>query len=142
MIELKQMNGRTFFDTNVLVYAVHPTDPKGEVVRSLLLSASVVFSVQVLNEFVNVARRKLKRDWQEVKAAIDILIQLCPEPNPITLTTHTLGVNIAKRYRYSIYDGLILASATESACTLLYSEDLKNGQRIGAVTIKNPFVTV
>jgi predicted nucleic acid-binding protein len=133
------MNDRVFFDTNTLLYATHPTDPKGDIVRSLLLSKTGVISVQVLNEFVNVARRKLKQEWGEVEIALYKLMELCPEPRAISFDTHTLAVNISKRYRYSIYDGLILAAATEALCSVVYSEDMQDGQRIDTVTIRNPF---
>ncbi len=136
------MSDKAFFDTNVLLYATHPTDPKGDIARSHLSSHSGVISVQVLNEFTSVARRKLKLGWGEIETAVYSFIELCPDPSPITFDTHTLAVNIAKRYRYSIYDGLILAAATEASCSILYSEDMQDGQRVSSVTIKNPFTSI
>lgn len=135
------MSDRVFFDTNMLLYATHPTDPKGVIVRSLFSSLPGVISVQVLNEFVNVARRKLKRDWGEIEIALDSFVEIFPKPKGVTIDTHIMAVNISKRYGYSIFDGLILAAATESSCSVVYSEDMQDGQRIGAVTIKNPFVS-
>jgi predicted nucleic acid-binding protein len=133
------MSDRTFFDTNMLLYASHPTHPKGEVVRSLLLAKTGVISVQVLNEFANVSRRKLKQAWGEGETALYNLIELCPDPVALDLETHTLAVNIAKRFRYSIYDGLILAAAEQAGCSIVYSEDMQDGQRVGTAKIKNPF---
>ncbi len=134
------MSDRVFFDTNMLLYAIHPTGPKGDIVRSLLLSKTGVISVQVLNEFVSVARRKLKQDWGEVDVALYNLVELFPEPKAITFDTHALAVTISKRYRYSIYDGLILAAANEASCSVVYSEDMQDGQRVDRTTIRNPFV--
>jgi len=132
---------KAFFDTNTMLYATHPTDPKGATVRSLLLSKAGVISVQVLNEFASVARRKLKRSWSEVDAALYRLIELCPDPVALTFGTHTLAVDISKRYHYSIYDSLILAAANEALCSVVYSEGMQDGQRIDKVTIRNPFKT-
>lgn len=47
---------------------------------------------------------------------------------------------IADRYRFSFYDSLIISAALESNCTVLYSEDLHDGQVIeGTLTVKSPF---
>ena len=44
-----------------------------------------------------------------------------------------------RRYRYGLYDALIIAAASDAGCTRLYSEDLQNGQQMDGVTIQNPF---
>jgi predicted nucleic acid-binding protein len=63
------MNAEAFFDTNVLVYATLEDDPRGPVARSLLANGGHV-SVQVLNEFANVARKKLRRQWPDIRSAL------------------------------------------------------------------------
>ena len=63
-----------FFDTNVLVYA-QQTGEKSDRARALLAGGGVV-SVQVLNEFVAVARRKLGKSWDEIDAAVDDVLAL------------------------------------------------------------------
>jgi predicted nucleic acid-binding protein len=58
----------------------------------------------------------------------------------LTIDTHDAGRRIAAKYGYSVFDGLIAASALEAECDTLYSEDLQDGQVIeGRVTIRNPF---
>lgn len=53
--------------------------------------------------------------------------------------TSLKAINIKRRYRYSFWDSLIIASALENHCTLLYSEDMQHGQAIeGTLTIRNP----
>ncbi len=59
------MRAEAFFNTNVLIYAVAENDPRAARAEELLLSGGVV-SVQVLNEFTAVARRKLQMPWAEV----------------------------------------------------------------------------
>ena len=63
------MSSRAFFDTNVLIYAALQPDPRSEAARGLLAQRGVI-SVQVLNEFASVARRKLRRSWPEIARAL------------------------------------------------------------------------
>lgn len=126
-----------FVDTNVLVYAALENDPRSEPARALLATAAI-FSVQVLNEFVSAAR-KLRRDWSEIQEALAFLETICPAPAPLTLATHRLGLEIAQRFGYHIFDALVIAAALEASSETLYSEDLQDGQKIGELTIRNPF---
>jgi predicted nucleic acid-binding protein len=133
------MRGRAFFDTNVLIYTIAQNDPRGVRAEELLASGGVV-SVQVLNEFVSVARRKLHMPWEEVTEALDAIRVLCPKPMPITLDSHVAALKIAQQYGYGIYDALIAAAALEANCSTLYSEDLQDGQVLAeTLTIRNPF---
>ena len=86
------------------------------------------------------ARRKLNKTWQEVRRALDILYVLCPEPVPLTMETHERALRIAERYGYSIFDSLIIAAALDSGASTLYSEDMRDGQTIAGLTIRNPFL--
>jgi predicted nucleic acid-binding protein len=132
------MNGKPFFDTNVLIYAVAEADPRAEIARALLTKGGVV-SVQVLNEFVAVARRKYKMSWQEIAEALTAFRALCPAPAAITLKTHEAALEIAERYGYRIYDSLVIAAALETVCDTLYTEDMQSGHTIQNLTICNPF---
>jgi predicted nucleic acid-binding protein len=133
------MPARDFFDTNVLIYAVGKNDPRASRAEVLLAGGGIV-SIQSLNEFVSVARRKLGMPWKEVREMLDIICVLCPDPVPISLDTHRGAVAIAEKYGYSIYDALIASAALEAGCKTLYSEDLQDGQIINRqLTIRNPF---
>jgi predicted nucleic acid-binding protein len=133
------MNGKAFFDTNVLVYAIVENDPRKIRARELLAVGGTT-SVQVLNEFVSVVRRKVKMPWDDVRATLQWILLLCPEAVTVTIKTHEKAVGIAERYGYRIYDALIVASALEAGCTILYSEDMQDGQVIEKrLTIRNPF---
>jgi predicted nucleic acid-binding protein len=139
LIATKSMSGSAFFDTNVFVYAVVQDDPRSQKAEELVAEGGTV-SVQVLNEFVDVVRRKSRMPWDEVRFAIENIKALCPDPLPLTLDTHRKALAIAERYGYRIYDALIVASALEARCTILYSEDMQDGQVIdGRLTIRNPF---
>jgi predicted nucleic acid-binding protein len=126
-----------FFDTNILVYA-QQAGPQSDRARTLLAGGGKL-SVQVLNEFVAVCRRKLGKDWREIADAIDDLLALLDPPVPLTLDLHVAGRALAEMHQLSFYDALIVAAAIESGCDTLYSEDMQHDQIIGGLTIRNPF---
>lgn len=132
------MSGKPpFVDTNVLVYAALENGRRSEPARALL-STEVIFSVQALNEFVSAAC-KLRRKWIEIQEALAFLEAICPTPAPITLATHRLALEIAQHFRYHIFDALMIAAALEASSETLYSDDMQDGQKIGKLTIRNPF---
>src|SRR5579862_1247991 len=133
------MNVKVFFDTNVLIYAIALNDPRSQRAAELLEAGGVV-SVQILNEFVSVARRQLKMPWKETRTALEAFRVLCRDVMPLTVETHDAALKIAEVYRYEFYDALVAASALEAKCAILYSEDLQNGQRIEeSLIVRNPF---
>ncbi|MBZ5720004.1 MAG: PIN domain-containing protein [Acidobacteriia bacterium] len=133
------MPAKDFLDTNVLIYAVAKNDLRASQAEALLASGGIV-SIQSLNEFVSVARRKLDMSWKEVKELLDAICILCPDPVPISLDTHKAAVAIAEKYGYGVYDALVVSAALEAGCKTLYSEDLQDGQVINRqLTIRNPF---
>ena len=134
------MPAKAFFDTNVLLYAVAENDPRSAQAEELL-AAGGVLSVQTLNEFVSVARRKILMSWSDVTEALDAFRVLCPSPLPITMEIHEAALKIADKHVYNIYDALVIAAALEAGCATLYSEDLHSGQMTsGQLTIRNPFL--
>ena len=133
------MPGKAFFDTNVLIYAMAQSDPRAPRAEELLAAGGVV-GIQNLNEFVSVARRKLRMPWKEVTEALDAIRVLCPSPVPIEISTHEAALKIAEDHGYEIYDALVVAAALDAGCAVLYSEDLQDRQVInGKLTIRNPF---
>ena len=133
------MPAKDFLDTDVLIYAVAKNDARASKAEALLASGGMV-SVQSLNEFVSVARRKLGMSWKEVKEFLELIGILCPKPVPVSVETHKVALVIAEKYGYGIYDALIVSAAIEAGCKTLYSEDLQDGQVINRqLTIRNPF---
>ena len=127
-----------FLDSNVLVYAF-TTDQRALRAQELLDRGCAV-GVQGLNEFTNVARRKLDMTWDEVRAALTAIRALCRMVLPIDINTHTDALRIAERYGYGIFDALMVASALRANCGVLWSEDMQDGIVIdGRLTIANPF---
>jgi predicted nucleic acid-binding protein len=128
----------SFFDTNVPVYLLGTDARKLARARTVLEPGGLV-SVQVLNEIANVCLRKLKLDWSRLRQffrEINILVDVVP----LTRSTHELGLSLAERYRFAVYDAMIVAAALEGGCDTLYSEDMRNGLVVdGRLTIVNPF---
>lgn len=133
------MSAGVFLDTNVLVYANSQGDYRAAIARQLLIDGGVV-GIQVLNEFASVARAKLGFTWTGVQEAIEKILILCPNPRPLRVETHLRALELSKRYGFSIWDGLILAAATEARCSKLLTEDLQHGQVVEGVRIENPFL--
>jgi len=133
------MSLKPFFDTNLLVYAFLSTDPRHGTARALAAGGGV-FSVQVANEFVDVGRRKMRWEWEDVVAMLAAFRAWFGTPVPLTHETHVLAIEVARRHGLRIYDGLILSAAKHAGCRILYTEDLQDGQTIEGVLVRNPFV--
>jgi len=137
---MKPMKDNHFIDTNILVYCYSNDEPnKREVSRSLVNSANVTISTQVLTELSNVLRKRFNLQWEEIES---VLIE--------TASNFTIHINlpetiakacrIAKTYNFSFYDSLIISAAIESNCSRLFSEDMHDGMVIEEkLTIINPF---
>ncbi len=129
---------RTFLDTNVLVYATS-NDPRCERAQALIAAGGTI-SVQVLNELVNVLRKKLKRDWGAIEKAVSDFRNVLDPVLPLTPETHDAAIALAREHSLSFYDALIVASALEANCEVLFTEDMQHGRTIGTLTVRNPFI--
>lgn len=128
----------SFLDTNVLLYLAGSDIAKAGIVETLIEAGGVI-SVQVLNEMANVARRKMALDWDQTHTLLGALRGLL-DVEPLTAEVHDTGLALAERYRLSIYDAMIVASALHAGCATLWSEDMQDGLSIdGRLLIMNPF---
>jgi predicted nucleic acid-binding protein len=128
-----------FLDTNIVTYALITSDSRQATAESLLADATI--SVQVLNELVSIAMRKYRLGWEQINYELRVLKTLCASILPLTQQVHELAVELAERYGFYIYDANIIAAALVAGCDTLYSEDMQDGQRIGPLTIRNPFTS-
>lgn len=128
----------SFFDTNVLLYVVSGDALKADRAEKLVAEGGTI-SVQVLNEFANVARRKLGLPWTETRTLLATMRGLLRTVD-LTVETHELGLNLAERHSLSIYDAMIAAAALNADCDTLWSEDMHDGLKItGGLRVANPF---
>jgi len=129
----------SFIDTNIVIYSLS-RDVVKQNIAITLLAQSPATSVQVLSETANVMRRKLGFDAPSTETVIDRIAFECSRIQPLTITTLRYGLDLSKRYGFSHYDSLIVASAMEAGCIELYSEDMHNGLVVDQqLTIINPF---
>ncbi len=128
-----------FFDTNVLVYSVS-SDPRKSTAERVLSQGGFV-SAQVLNEFTNIARKKLRHDWNEIEFAVTRFCRAVDRVLDLTRETNASALRLARDHGLSFYDALIVASALEATCDTLWSEDMQHGRAIGGLTIRNPFLS-
>jgi predicted nucleic acid-binding protein len=128
----------SFFDTNVLIYLTLEDDAKAERAERLIAGGGTI-SVQVLNEIVNVARRKRQLPWSQIRDVIATL-QTLLSVEPLTIDAHLLGLRVADRYQLATYDAMIVASALLAECDTLWSEDMQDGLVVDEqLVIRNPF---
>jgi predicted nucleic acid-binding protein len=138
------MNGKTFIDTNVLIYAHdadagHKHDVARAVLRELWDSRTGVLSTQVLQEFYVNATRKIRTPLgrPEARAVVDTYAPWCVEGlTPVDLARAFQLEDLAQ---LGFWDALIVAVAIRSGARRLLSEDLNGGQVINGVAIENPF---
>jgi predicted nucleic acid-binding protein len=130
-----------FLDSNILIHAAtgKKSDPrKYEIAYSLVLGQRFGVSGQSLAEFVNVTRKKLLLGDEIVDewlAYFDAL-PLVPVDNNLVRA----GLMIARRYKISYYDAVLLAAADRLGAPVFYTEDLNHNQVYGSVVAINPFI--
>lgn len=134
------MSAETFFDTSVLLYLLSGDPQQADRVEQLLAQRGTI-SVQVLNEFAAVATRKLRMPLAEVREVLSTIRAVC-QVEPLSVDVHDRALTIVERYRFSIYDALIVASALIAGAAVLYCEDLQHRQLIDRqLRVINPFRT-
>lgn len=136
---------RTFFDTNVLVYAFDCDELERRKKALSLLEREAargraLLSTQVLEEFYVAVTRKLKRPLGEEAAeqATRHLARFAVVVIDPQLVFR--GIVRSRVSRLSFWDSLILESAMEGKAEVLYTEDMQHGQEVDGIRIVNPFV--
>jgi predicted nucleic acid-binding protein len=130
-----------FLDTNIIVYAYSVDSvEKCRIARTLIESGNAVISAQVLNEYCNTTRRKYPLLFDRVETTLRELSELV-EIHDLTQSLSQHAVQLTRRYGYSFYDSLIVASALAAECAVLISEDMQHGFLVdGQLRIENPFL--
>jgi predicted nucleic acid-binding protein len=140
------MKDKVFLDTNVFIYSVDSSpdyngkaDTARQIVKEHIRSGTGVISIQVLQEFYHVSTQKIQvplstEDALEYLHYMGVLETVHPDFNMLVA-----AVYLHKRLKLSFWDALIVQSAAASNCSLLLTEDLQDGLRVGDMIIKNPF---
>jgi predicted nucleic acid-binding protein len=136
------MKGRSFLDTNILVYtddadAGDKADIAIDLIEQGMRSQLGVISTQVMQEYYVAVTRKLQLQPELARQRLEFFSLL-----PCYQTTQSDvfdAINLSLLYKLSFWDSLILQAAKRSSCSYLLSEDLNHNQTIEGVTIINPF---
>jgi predicted nucleic acid-binding protein len=138
------MSGRTFVDTNIVVYAHDVTAGERrtramEVMTELWQSGDGCLSVQVLQETFVTLTGKVPRPL-DIGSAANVIADLGRWTVHSPDLADVLGaIEIQQRDQLSFWDSMIVRSAGRLGCEILLSEDLNPGQRYNGVTVHNPF---
>ena len=138
---MKQMSGKVFLDSNILIYSYSNSEQgKQLIARKLITEYGSMISTQVLQELTNTITRKFGFSFASAEAAI----HECCQNNELHINTEDTirqACRVAEQYGYSFYDSLIISAALECNCRTLYSEDMQHNQSINnQLIIINPFV--
>lgn len=141
------MKDNIFFDTNIIVYLFDKSEDKKhriakEIFNQTVSKCNPYISVQVINEFIVIASQKIKKPLplREVKKRVDFLSDTL-NIIALELATCNLALELKLKYKLSYWDSLIIASAQENECEILYTEDMHDGLVINnELTIRNPFL--
>lgn len=136
------MSARSFFDTNVLVYTDDKSAPAKQRRALALLaehrrSRTGVVSLQVLQEYFVAATRKLHVDASVARRKVELLAELdvaIPEVGDILA-----AIDLHRLHQFSFWDALILQSAKQAGCGVLFSENMQQARQIDGLRIVNPF---
>jgi predicted nucleic acid-binding protein len=133
--------------TAIPASTIHPS-PKGipvtEFAPRSVLEIKPCISIQVVNEFITVVTKKIKKPipFDLIKDHLDFIKESFII-YPLNIELAYKGLKIKSQYQFSYYDSLIIASAYENNCNILYSEDMQHAQVInGKLTIINPFKVI
>src|SRR2546423_15433063 len=136
------MPTRSFFDTNILIYADDKAAPAKQP-KPLDLAAehrrarTGVVSLQVLQEYFVTVTKKLQVDAAIARRKVELLAEFdvaSPEVSDILA-----AIDLHRLHRFSFWDALILRAAKQSGCSILFSEDMQGSREVDEVRIANPF---
>ncbi|MEI8204383.1 MAG: PIN domain-containing protein [Bacteroidota bacterium] len=140
---MKQTSANIFLDSNVCIYLFAKDAKKAEIAFTLM-DKSPIISTQVIAEATNVFIKKLKFSKQTAFSSSMFIMNQAAIVNVITPITIQNAFAISLKNDFSFFDSLIIASALDSNCDILYSEDLQHQQKISFekkhITIINPFI--
>lgn len=134
-----------FVDANILVYAEDRDAGRKHVIArdlitSLWRSGEGVLSVQVLQEFFVIVTRKIPQPLSPEDALAIVEQYLTWRVVENTGSLLLAGIRLASTLKVSFWDALVIQAARIEGCDRLWTEDLNHGQKVGDLTITNPFL--
>lgn len=139
------MSARSFFDTNILIYADDKSTPAKQkraldLVAAHRRGATGVVSTQVLQEYFVTVTRKLGVDARVARRKVELLAEFdVAAPDVVDILA---AIDLHRLHGFSFWDSLILRCAIQSGCTVLLTEDLQKSREVDGVSIVNPFANI
>ena len=135
------MNDKPTLDTNILIYAFGKQDDERKQTAIEVISKCTIISLQVVNETIYVLLRKFKFTSIELDKVLAFM-KLNFVISDLNLNTLDLTIKLLSQYGFSFWDSMMLASALNNHCSIIYSEDMQDKQIIeGRLQIVNPFIS-
>jgi len=136
------MSDKAFLDSNILIYFYSEDDEhKRNTAQQILNNNICVTSIQAMHESSNVWIKKFSWNTRQVKDHLDNIEMVCDTVLPIYRDTINKALALKDRYKYSYFDCLMLASALEGGCQIIFTEDMNDKQLINnTLKIVNPFL--
>jgi predicted nucleic acid-binding protein len=137
------MSVRSFFDTHVLVYADDKAAPAKQrraldLIAEHRRDATGVVSLQVLQEYFVTVTRKLHVDSHIDRRKVELLAEFdVAAPDVADILA---AIDLHRLHRFSFWDALVLRSAKQAGCRVVFSEDMQEAREIDGVHIVNPFL--
>ncbi len=134
------MQDRIFVDTNLLIYFISNEKKKKLRAKEIIFSNQEAYiSSQVISEFISVCLSKNLLGIDEITLLANNFMETL-RFSLIKESTINKAVKFKKYLDYSYWDSLVISSALENNCSILYTEDMQDGQVIdNSLTIMNPF---
>lgn len=136
------MSARSFFDTNVLIYADDRSAPAKQQ-RALDLLAehrragTGVVSLQVLQEYFVTVTGKLKVDARVARRKVELLAEF--DVAAPGVTDILAAIDLHRLHGFSFWDALVIRAASQAGCRILFSEDMQDHREIEGLRVTNPF---
>jgi len=134
------MNNIIAVDTNILVYLYDNSNIDKRSVAKEIASNDFKISAQVISEYLNTLRRISNLTKQDLLTSAAELFSDC-EIIPVLPSTLLLAADLVTQYKFQLFDSIIVASALQSNCDILYTEDMHHGLIVNSrLKIVNPFI--
>ena len=136
------MSARSFFDTNVLVYADDAAAPAKqrrtiELVAEHRRAGTGVVSMQVLQEYFVTVTRKLGVDARIARRKVELLAEFdVAAPGVPDILA---AIDLHRLHAFSFWDALILRAAQQAGCSVVFSENMQNARELDGLRVVNPF---
>jgi predicted nucleic acid-binding protein len=136
------MTARSFFDTNVLIYADDKAAPAKQrraldLVAEHRRAGTGVVSLQVLQEYFVTITRKLRVDQRIARRKVELLAEFDIAATDVTDILAAIDLHFL--HGFSFWDALVMRSAKQAGCSVLLTEDMQETREIDGIRIVNPF---